>query len=152
MDTIQLYTDGACAGNPGPGGCACIMVYGEHRKRLSAGYKKTTNNRMELRAAIMGLEVLKRQDIKVTIYSDSKYVTDSFNKGWIFNWEKEGFSGRKNADLFIRLLQLYRSFKQAEFVWVKGHNGHSENEQCDSLAVAMSKNSSLQIIDEGYIE
>lgn len=151
MQEIKLYTDGACSGNPGPGGCSAILTFGESRKELSAGYKLTTNNRMELRAVIMGLEAMKRKDVKVIIYSDSKYVINSFDKGWIYNWEKEKFHNRINADLFIRLLELYRSFSKIEFVWVKGHSGHNENENCDTLAVGMSKNTLKQIEDEGYI-
>lgn len=151
MEEIKIYTDGACSKNPGSGGCACILEYKGNKKQLSAGFRKTTNNRMELRAVIMGLEALKTKDKKVIIYSDSKYVTDSFNKGWIYNWEKEKFSGRKNADLFIHLLELYRSFPNIEFVWVKGHSGHNENESCDSMAVALSL-SNPQTEDIGYKE
>lgn len=151
MQEVKLFTDGACAGNPGIGGCACIMVSGEHRKQLTAGFKRTTNNRMELRAALMGLEAIKKKDVKVIIYSDAKYLTDSFNKRWIFNWEKENFNGRKNGDLFQRILELCKSFAVYEFIWIKGHNGHTENEDCDGLAVAMS-HSNPQTIDEGYIE
>lgn len=151
MDEIKLFADGACTPNPGKGGCACILKYKEHEKELSVGYKMSTNSRMELRAVIMGLEAINRKDVKVIIYSDSKYVIDSFDKGWIYNWEKENFHKRTNADLFIRLLALHRSFTTVEFVWVKGHNGHIENERCDSLAVAMSLSNS-QTIDVGYIE
>jgi ribonuclease HI len=151
MNEVNLYTDGACSGNPGLGGCACILKYGENKKVVSAGFTKTTNNRMELMAAILGLEAMKRKDVKIVVHSDSKYVTDSFNKGWIYNWEKEDFNQRTNADLFIRLLALYRSFQTVTFVWVKGHSGHSENENCDSLAVAMSTNAHInRIEDVGY--
>jgi ribonuclease HI len=149
MQEVKLYTDGACSGNPGPGGCSAILTFGENRKQLSAGYKLTTNNRMELRAVIMGLEAMKKRDVKVIIYSDSKYVINSFDKGWIYNWEKEKFYKRTNADLFIKLLELYRSFAVIEFIWVKGHSGHDENENCDSLAVSMSLSRS-QTEDVGY--
>lgn len=150
MQEIKLYTDGACSGNPGSGGCSAILTFEGNRKELSEGYTLTTNNRMELRAVIMGLEAIKRKDVKVIIYSDSKYVINSFDKGWIYNWEKEDFYKRTNADLFIKLLELYRSFSIIEFVWVKGHSGHDENENCDALAVAMSKNRLKQIEDIGY--
>ena len=106
---------------------------------------------MELMAVIIGLEAIKTKDKKVIIYSDSKYVIDSFDKGWIYNWEREGFYKRTNADLFIRLLNLYRSFPNIEFSWVKGHNGHEENEKCDVLAVAMSSRNP-QTEDTGYLE
>ncbi len=151
MQEVKLYTDGACSGNPGPGGCAAILIFGENRKQLHVGYKLTTNNRMELMAVIIGLEALKRKDVKVIIYSDSKYVINSFEKGWVYNWEKENFRHRINADLFIKLLELYRSFSEIEFVWVKGHSGDPENEMCDAIAVNMSKHLELQIKDDGYI-
>lgn len=149
MDKIEVFTDGACSPNPGRGGCSCILKFKGNSKELSAGYKLTTNSRMELRAAIMGLEAIKNRDIKVVVYSDSKYVTDSFNQKWIYKWEKEQFRGRLNSDLLIHLLELYRSFSSVEFVWVKGHNGHRENEMCDKLAVAMSL-SNPQTEDVGY--
>jgi ribonuclease HI len=146
---INLYTDGSCKNNPGKGGCAYILVFNEHRKEFSTGYKLTTNNRMELRAVIMGLEAIKKKDVKIIIHTDSKYVINSFEKGWIYNWEKENFRDRTNADLFIPLLALYRSFTIVEFVWVKGHSGHEENERCDMLATTMSSNNP-QTEDIGY--
>lgn len=149
MSVINLYTDGACSGNPGPGGCASILVYNGHRKQLSAGYKKTTNNRMELRAVIMGLEAINRTNTKIVIHSDSMYVINAFVKKWVFNWEKDNYKGKKNSDLFKVLLELYRRFESIEFLWVKGHSGHEENEICDSLAVAMSL-SKPQTEDDGY--
>ena len=149
MSVINLYTDGACSGNPGPGGCASILVYNGHRKQLSAGYKKTTNNRMELRAVIMGLEAINRTNTKIVIHSDSMYVINAFVKKWVFNWEKDNYKGKKNSDLFKVLLELYRRFESIEFLWVKGHSGHEENEMCDSLAVAMSL-SKPQTEDDGY--
>lgn len=149
MSVINLYTDGACSGNPGPGGCASILVYNGHRKQLSAGYKKTTNNRMELRAVIMGLEAINRTNTKIIIHSDSMYVINAFVKKWVFNWEKDNYKGKKNSDLFKILLELYRRFETIEFKWVKGHSGHEENETCDSLAVAMSL-SKPQTEDDGY--
>lgn len=149
MDEIKLYTDGSCLGNPGRGGCAAILTFKDNRKQMCAGYKLTTNNRMELMAVIIGLEAIKRKNVKVIIYSDSKYVINSFEKKWIYNWEKENFKGRTNADLFIKLLELYKSFQAVEFIWVKGHSGHDENENCDALAVSMSSNNP-QTEDVGY--
>ena len=151
MEEVKLFTDGACSKNPGPGGCVCIMKFGEHRKIVTAGFKKTTNNRMELMAAIIGLEAMKRTDVKVTLHSDSKYVVDSINKGWVYNWEKNDFYNRTNADLFIRFLKIYRTFPNIDIVWVKGHSGHAENEDCDMMAVSISVGNP-QTEDTGYKE
>ena len=141
---IQIFTDGACSGNPGPGGYGVILKAGEHYKELSGGFKLTTNNRMELLAVCIGLESLKNLNQEITIFSDSKYVIDSIEKKWVFGWVKKGFAGKKNKDLWLRFLQSYK-VHQVKFTWVKGHAGHPENEHCDVLAVLASKNKDLQI-------
>ncbi|NPA44408.1 MAG: ribonuclease HI [Chlorobi bacterium] len=145
---IIMYTDGAARGNPGPGGYGTVLISGKYRKELSEGFRLTTNNRMELLAVIVGLEALKNEGNFVTIYSDSKYVVDSVEKGWVFNWEKKGYKGKKNSDLWKRFLISYRKHK-IKFIWVKGHANIPENERCDTLAVEASKKSNLKI-DEGY--
>ncbi len=132
MKEVQLYTDGACRGNPGRGGWGAILVYGKFEKVMSGGERETTNNRMELMAAIEGLRALKEPCI-VTLYSDSKYLVDAYNEGWIYGWEKKDFAKVKNPDLWHILLQLTRTHK-VELIWVKGHNGHEYNERCDRLA------------------
>lgn len=145
---INIYTDGSSLGNPGPGGYGIIMVSGPHRKELSAGFRKTTNNRMELLSVIIALESLKKEGETVLITSDSKYVIDSVEKGWVFGWVKKNFSGKKNADLWKRFLLIYNKH-HVKFRWVKGHNNHPENERCDELAVAAA-NSSHLAIDAGF--
>jgi ribonuclease HI len=147
MSMVKIYTDGAASGNPGPGGYGTLMLYGEHKKEASEGFRLTTNNRMELLAVIVGLEMLTRP-CQVLVVSDSKYVVDSVEKGWVFGWQKKGFKGKKNIDLWKRFLLIYPKH-QVKFKWIKGHAGHSENERCDVLAVAASKQASLKI-DEGY--
>ncbi len=134
---IIIYTDGAARGNPGPGGYGVVLLSGSHRKELSQGYQLTTNNRMELLAAIAGLEALKVAPCNVTIYTDSKYVSDSVEKRWVFNWVKTGFKGKKNSDLWKRFLLMYQRH-QVKFIWVKGHASIPENERCDQLAVEAS--------------
>jgi ribonuclease HI len=146
---IELYTDGASRGNPGPGGYGVVLKSGHHRKELSGGFELTTNNRMELLAVITGLETLRKAGSEVTVYSDSSYVCDAVNKGWLFGWESKNFSGKKNSDLWLRFLKIYRKHK-VKFVWIKGHAGHQENERCDTLAVEASKEPLLKK-DEGYI-
>jgi len=126
------------------------MIYGKHRKEISEGYRLTTNNRMELLAVIRGLENLKREDLKVKIYTDSRYVSDAVNQGWIFSWEAKRFKKKKNVDLWLQFLALYRKFK-VEFVWVKGHASIPENERCDKLAVEASFGASL-LEDTGYVD
>lgn len=143
-----MYTDGAARGNPGPGGYGTILISGNHKKEFSAGYKLTTNNRMELLAVITGLAKLKINNCKVTVYSDSRYVVDSVQKGWVFDWEKKGFKNKKNPDLWKKFLQLYRNH-QVTLKWVKGHADNPFNERCDELAVEASKGSNLPD-DEGY--
>ena len=141
---IQIYTDGAASGNPGPGGYGVILKAGPHYKEISDGFRLTTNNRMELLAVCVGLESLKKLNQEVMIYSDSKYVIDSITKGWVFGWVKKGFKDKKNPDLWQRYLALHPHFK-LEFVWVKGHAGHLENERCDELAVIASKSKEQKI-------
>ena len=145
---LIMYTDGAASGNPGPGGYGVLLQYGKHVKELSEGYRLTTNNRMELLAVIVGLEQLKTPDSEITIYTDSKYVCDSVDKGWVFGWEKVRFKKKKNPDLWIRFLKIYRQHK-VRFQWVKGHANIPGNERCDRLAVEASQKSTL-LIDEGY--
>ena len=146
---IIIYTDGAARGNPGPGGYGVVLMSGAHRKELSEGFRLTTNNRMELMAAIAGLEALKVAPCNVTIYTDSKYVADSVEKRWVFNWVKTGFKGKKNSDLWKRFLAVYGNHT-IKFIWVKGHANIPENERCDELAVAASFQPKLPE-DTGYL-
>lgn len=132
---IEIFTDGSSRGNPGPGGYGVILRCGEHYKELSAGFPQTTNNRMELMAVIAGLEAVKRPNAEIVLYSDSRYVVDSVNKGWVFGWERKNFEKRLNADLWIRFLSVYRRHR-VRFVWVKGHADNPMNNRCDQLAVA----------------
>jgi len=145
---IRIYTDGAAQGNPGPGGYGTILKFGEHEKELSQGYRLTTNNRMELLAVIAGLEAITKTGLPITVVSDSKYVVDAVEKGWIWNWEKKGFKNKANVDLWKRFIPLYQKLKP-KFQWIKGHAGHYENERCDQLAVAAASGSRL-LRDEGY--
>ncbi len=147
---IVIYTDGSARGNPGPGGYGVVMIYGKHRKELSQGYELTTNNRMELLAVIRGLQALKRDDLSVKIYTDSKYVSDAVNKRWVFNWEAKGFKKKKNPDLWREFLEVYNSYS-VSFVWVKGHASIPENERCDQLAVEASYGERL-LVDSGYVD
>ncbi len=146
---IIIYTDGASSGNPGPGGYGVVLISGKHRLEKSEGFKLTTNNRMELLAVIVGLEALKIPGSSVVIYTDSKYVADSVEKGWVFQWESRAFKNKKNPDLWIRFLKVYRKHN-VRFVWIKGHSNNIENETCDRLAVSAYSNSSLQE-DTGYL-
>ena len=149
---VNLYTDGACSGNPGIGGYGAILVHVDsngvkHEKEFSQGYQMTTNNQMELLAVIVGLEALKKP-CNVTVYSDSKYVVDAFNNKWIDGWIAKGWktagkSPVKNVDLWKRLLDAKKTH-DVEFIWVKGHAGHEYNERCDSLAVAAGKKDNLK--------
>jgi ribonuclease HI len=143
---VHIYTDGAAKGNPGPGGYGVVMelVGSTHKKEFYEGFRHTTNNRMELLAVIVGLEKLKNPNRKVLIVSDSKYVVDSVLKNWVFGWEKKGFIGKKNPDLWKRFLISYRKHK-VDFKWIKGHNNHPQNERCDQLAVFASSQQSLSI-------
>ena len=142
---IEIFTDGAAKGNPGPGGFGTILRFNGKEKEFSQGYRKTTNNRMELMALIVGLEALKSDQIPIKIYSDSKYVVDSISQGWIFGWQKKGFKDKKNPDLWQRYLKLHAKFKKIEIFWIKGHNGHPENERCDVLAVNAAESQQLEI-------
>ena len=145
---VNIYTDGSSRGNPGPGGYGTILLSGPHRKEISAGFRLTTNNRMELLSVIVGLESLKRDKEEVTVYSDSKYVVDAVKKGWVFEWEKKSFRGKKNRDLWERFLKIYRMHK-VHFIWIKGHANHIENERCDEMAVEAAKYDS-KTVDSGY--
>ncbi len=151
-DTIIIYTDGACTGNPGKGGYGAVIINGDRRKEISGGYKLTTNNRMEMMGAIAALESLK-SNCKVKLHSDSKYIVDAVIKGWAKKWQANGWRRNKkemakNPDLWQELLDLCK-IHDVEFVWVKGHAGIPENERCDSLAVAAAHGSNL-IADTGY--
>ena len=141
---IEIFTDGASSGNPGPGGYGAILRSGQHYKELSEGFRKTTNNRMQLLAVIKALEALKSPNQDVTLYSDSKYVIDAIEKRWVYGWLQKGFAGKKNKDLWLRYLDVSKLHK-IKFVWVRGHNGHPENERCDVLAVTAGKQKSLLI-------
>ena len=145
---ITLYTDGAAKGNPGPGGYGVVLMAGKHYKEISEGFVKTTNNRMELLAVIIGLEALKNKGMNVRVFSDSKYVVDAVEKKWLLGWEKKGFKGKKNPDLWKRFLVIYRKH-HVSFTWVKGHAGNLYNEKCDQLAVLAAESNELKI-DKGY--
>ncbi len=145
---VIIYTDGACSGNPGPGGYGVVLLSGKHRKELSEGFRLTTNNRMELLGAIIGLEALKFDGLTVKLYTDSQYLVNAVNKGWLFTWEQKRFAKKKNQDLWLRFLDVYRKHR-VTLIWIKGHNNNPENERCDLLAVAASKGPGLKE-DEGY--
>ncbi len=145
---VEIFTDGSARGNPGPGGYGIILRFKGHEKELSAGFRMTTNNRMELMAIIVAIESLTKEGLDVMIYSDSKYVVDAIEKGWIYSWIKKGFAKKKNADLWMRFMKSYSKHK-IKFKWIRGHDGHIENERCDELAVAASSGKKL-MIDEGY--
>lgn len=147
---VQIFSDGSSRNNPGISGYGTILIYGDHRKEISEGFQLSTNNRMELMGVISGLKALKKEKLDVEITTDSKYVVDSVNKGWLFNWEKENFKNRKNADLWREFLKEYRKHN-IKMIWIKGHNDHPENERCDVLATTESgKDINLLRIDEGY--
>ncbi|MEZ5172284.1 MAG: ribonuclease HI [Bacteroidia bacterium] len=145
---IEIYTDGSSRGNPGPGGFGVILKAGPHYREISQGYKLTTNNRMELLSVIVGLEALKKPGSEVMVFSDSKYVVDSVQKGWVFGWVKKDFKGKKNRDLWERFLKVY-SLHRVHFQWIKGHNDHPQNERCDTLAVEAATGINL-LEDQGY--
>lgn len=148
--SIKIYTDGSSRGNPGPGGYGIVLISEEgHRKEVAKGYRKTTNNRMELLSVIVGLELLKVKPMDVLIFSDSKYVVDAVQKKWVFQWESKQFDKKKNADLWTRFLAIYRAHN-VRFLWIKGHNNNAENERCDRLAVAAAKAEKHHDIDKGY--
>ena len=148
MAHVTIYTDGGASGNPGPGGYGALLMYGEYEKELSAGFRLTTNNRMELLAVIVALETLKRPGLDVQVYSDSKYVVDAIEKGWVMGWERKNFKDKKNPDLWKRFLKVYRQHRVA-FHWVKGHAGNPNNERVDALAVAAYQTGNLGV-DEAY--
>ena len=152
MKKVTIYTDGACKNNPGPGGYGVVLQYGEHRRELSAGYRLTTNNRMEILAAIAGLEVLK-EPCEVRLISDSQYLVNAIEKGWARRWQASGWMRNKmekavNPDLWERLLSLCEKHN-VRFEWVRGHAGHPENERCDKLATSAAVSSNLAA-DEVY--
>ncbi|HXS38386.1 MAG TPA: ribonuclease HI [Flavipsychrobacter sp.] len=145
---LIIYTDGAARGNPGPGGYGAILQWGTTTKELSQGYRHTTNNRMELMAVIAALHNLNRDNIEIAIYSDSAYVVNAVEKGWLFGWAKKGFAGKKNKDLWAIFLTHYKRHR-IKFVWVKGHADNPYNNRCDVLAT-MAADSGNWLIDEGY--
>jgi ribonuclease HI len=142
--SVIIYTDGAAKGNPGNGGYGIVLISGKHRKEISEGFRLTTNNRMELLAVIIGLESLKSKNESVTVYSDSKYVVDAVNKKWVFGWEKKNFNKKKNPDLWIRFLKIFKKHNVI-FIWIKGHSENIENERCDYLAVSAAEESILKV-------
>jgi len=147
---ITIYTDGSSIGNPGPGGYGIVMLSNSQNyiKEFSKGYMLTTNNRMELLAVIVALEKIKVKNVEVDIYTDSKYVSDAVEKGWVFNWEKKNFKDKKNRDLWIRFLKIY-NLHNIKFIWVKGHSNNKFNDRCDQLANNAAKSNNL-IEDIGY--
>ena len=149
MEHISLYTDGSSRGNPGPGGFGAVLICGKHRKEISQGYRRTTNNRMELLAVIEGLEIIKNREISVVVYSDSQYVVNAVEKGWLTTWIKTNFKGdKKNPDLWKRYYNLSKEFT-IKFVWVKGHANNPLNNRCDELATAAA-DSKNYLVDKGY--
>ena len=152
LESVTIYTDGACIGNPGPGGYGVVLLHQGDRQELSAGYRLTTNNRMEMMAAIAALEALSNPSV-VTLYSDSQYLINAMEKGWAKKWQANGWKRNakemaKNPDLWERLLKLSKEHK-VKFIWVRGHSGNTENEKCDRLAVAAARQSNL-LSDDGY--
>ncbi len=150
INQVHIYTDGACSGNPGPGGYGIVMewVGKPYKKEFSEGYKKTTNNRMELLAVIVALEKIKTSEVEIKVFSDSKYVVDAVEKKWLLGWQRKQFKNIKNPDLWKRFLKIY-NHKNTVFNWIKGHNDHPQNERCDVLAVKASKKE-LLLDDVGY--
>ena len=147
-DELTMYTDGASRGNPGPGGYGTILFWGGHRKELSAGYRRTTNNRMELMAVIAGLEALKRDNLRITIYSDSQYVVKAVEEGWLRNWVATNFKGgKKNKDLWLHFFELAKK-NSIRFIWVRGHADNPFNNRCDELATAAADGPDLHIDEE----
>ena len=146
---IVIYTDGSSRGNPGPGGYGAILMYGDKRKELSQGYRRTTNNRMELMGVIAALEAIKKQGLKINIYTDSQYIVKALNEGWLNKWLATNFAkGKKNKDLWVRFYNLYKQH-QIKFVWVKGHAENALNNRCDVLATTAADGKNL-LVDEGY--
>lgn len=149
MSQLIIYTDGAARGNPGPGGYGAVLHWGTIVKEISQGYKHTTNNRMELMAVIAALNLLKRDGLDITIYTDSAYVVNSVEKKWVFSWVKKGFAGKKNADLWKQFLEQYKK-NRIKFVWVKGHADNKWNNRCDILATTAADSKNL-LEDTGYL-
>ncbi|MFL5741243.1 MAG: ribonuclease HI [Flavisolibacter sp.] len=149
MADIIIYTDGASRGNPGPGGYGAILMYGQRKKELSKGFRRTTNNRMELMGVIAALEALKKPNLHVTVYTDSQYIVKAIKEGWLNKWMASNFAkGKKNKDLWVRFYNLYKQH-QIQFVWVKGHADNAHNNRCDELATAAADGNDL-LVDEGY--
>jgi ribonuclease HI len=146
---IDIYTDGSSRGNPGNGGYGIVLTSGNFRKELSAGYRLTTNNRMELLAVIVALQQLKKPNMQVNIYTDSKYVCDAIEKKWVFGWKQKNFAGKKNGDLWNEFLKIYAQH-QVKMHWVKGHAGHPGNERCDVLATEAADDKTNLLIDVVY--
>ena len=144
---IHLYTDGSAKGNPGKGGLGIVLISGKHYKEISQGFRLTTNNRMELLAVIVGLETLNKDKSLVEVFSDSKYVVESVEKGWIWNWQKKNFKNKQNVDLWKMFIPLYKKY-DVKLIWVKGHDGNTENERCDFLANSCQED--VLIDDLGY--
>lgn len=150
MDVIRIYTDGSSLGNPGPGGYGIVLKWREKVKKISKGFKLTTNNRMELMAVIESLKSLSphAKEMKIVVYTDSKYVVDAVTKGWVYGWQKKNFKDKKNPDLWRAFLRISKDFDLL-FEWVKGHSGHEENEICDKLAKTAAEGKNLEV-DSGY--
>ena len=150
IEKVHIYTDGACRGNPGSGGYGIVMewVGKSYKKEYAEGFLKTTNNRMELLAVIVALENIKFDNLEITVYSDSKYVTDAINQDWITKWKRRRYANVKNPDLWRRFVKLYDKHNP-KMVWIKGHNNHPQNERCDLLAVAASHKKD-KLIDTGF--
>lgn len=153
MSTVKIYTDGAARGNPGPGGYGVIMLYNNHRKEISQGYKHTTNNRMELMAVIAALKAMKKENQQIDIYSDSKYVVEAVEKGWLLKWMKTNFKGgKKNPDLWREYFRLSKKHT-IKFHWVKGHASNPFNNYCDMLATTAADRPLADLLDDtGYVD
>ncbi len=147
-EKLQIYTDGASRGNPGPGGYGTILIWNGVQKELSGGFRRTTNNRMELMAVIAGLEALKKDGLQITVYSDSAYVVRAVKEKWLVSWVRKGFAGKKNQDLWMRLYRLLQKHS-VEFIWVKGHHVNLHNNRCDELATVAADGNHLEI-DEAF--
>jgi len=145
---IHIFSDGAAKGNPGIGGYGVIIKYNDRQKELSQGYRLTTNNRMELIGVIVALEAIRKSEIPIRVYSDSKYVVNAIEEKWLWKWEKKGFKKTANVDLWKRYIPLHRKFRPS-FMWIKGHAGHPENERCDQLAVLATRSDNL-LVDAEY--
>lgn len=148
MSQLIIYTDGASRGNPGPGGYGVVMIWGKVQKELSQGYRNTTNNRMELMGVIAALESLTREGLEITLYTDSQYVVNAIEKGWLWNWQRTNFKDKKNRDLWERLIPLLKKHK-IKFQWVKGHATNEGNNRCDQLATYAADNGPL-LVDSGF--